>query len=142
MFSRQISKLSEEYFILQKNLNEIILAQQLKPFYLGIYRHKPINRHVSTHQYLSGVSKGEEPKILRPPRRPRKPKTLNNPEDSTYYYLLHKSTQEEKRRPGKDRCWTTSENESLEEERISANPYDYRRLLRKTSQRQRLVQQL
>ncbi|XP_021050844.2 myosin-IIIa [Mus pahari] len=190
IFSRQISKLSEEYFILQKNLNEIILAQQLKPFYLGIYRHKPINRHISTHQYLSGVSKGEEPKILRPPRRPRKPKTLNNPEDSTYYYLLHKSTQEEKRRPGKDsqgkllgledfyykeflpahygpkahsynarewkaqkepqdqriesneRCWTASENESLGEERISTNPYDYRRLLRKTSQRQRLVQQL
>ncbi|XP_052012908.1 myosin-IIIa [Apodemus sylvaticus] len=187
VFSRQISKLSEEYFILQKNLNEIILAQQLKPFYLGIYRHKPINRH----QCFSGVSKGEELKILRPPRRPRKPKTLNNPEDSTYYYLLHKSTQEEKRRPRKDsqgkllgledfyykeflpthsgskahisnarerkaqkepqdqhiesneRCWTVSEKEkeSLKEERISANPYDYRRLLRKTSQRQRLVQQ-
>ncbi|KAL1785149.1 myosin-IIIa [Sigmodon hispidus] len=183
MFSRQISKLSEEYFILQKNLNEMILSQQLKPLYLGIYPHKPINRRVSTHQYLSGVSK-DESKILRPPRRPRKPKTLNNPEDSTYYYLLHKSVQEEKRRPRKDsqgkllgledfyykeflpthprpkehssnvsewrpqkelqdqgteaneRCWTSKGSE------ISANPYDYRRLLRKTSQRQRLVQQL
>ncbi|XP_057643828.1 myosin-IIIa [Chionomys nivalis] len=184
MFSRQISKLSEDYFILQKNLNEMILSQQLKPLYLGIYHHKPINRCVSTHRYLSGVSR-EEPKILRPPRRPRKPKTLNNPEDSTYYYLLHKSIQEEKRRPRKDsqgkllgledfyykellpshsgpkeqssnvrewrpqkerqdqhpeaneRCWTTKGSEE-----ISANPYDYRRLLRKTSQRQRLVQQL
>ncbi|XP_041497545.1 myosin-IIIa isoform X2 [Microtus oregoni] len=184
MFSRQISKLSEDYFILQKNLNEMILSQQLKPLYLGIYHHKPINRCVSTHRYLSGVSK-EEPKILRPPRRPRKPKTLNNPEDSTYYYLLHKSSQEEKRRPRKDsqgkllgledfyykellpsnsgpkehssnvrewrpqkelldqrpeaneRCWTTNGSEE-----ISANPYDYRRLLRKTSQRQRLMQQL
>ncbi|XP_075827227.1 myosin-IIIa [Microtus pennsylvanicus] len=184
MFSRQISKLSEDYFILQKNLNEMILSQQLKPLYLGIYHHKPINRCVSTHRYLSGVSK-EEPKILRPPRRPRKPKTLNNPEDSTYYYLLHKSIQEEKRRPRKDsqgkllgledfyykellpsnsgpkehssnvrewrpqkelldqrpeaneRCWTTNGSEE-----ISANPYDYRRLLRKTSQRQRLMQQL
>ncbi|KAL6093327.1 hypothetical protein STEG23_036207, partial [Scotinomys teguina] len=101
MFSRQISKLSEEYFILQKNLNEMILSQQLKPLYLGIYHHKPANRCVSTHQYPSGVSKGGA-KILRPPRRPRKPKTLNNPEDSTYYYLLHKSVQEEKRRPQKD----------------------------------------
>nr|XP_054363310.1 myosin-IIIa-like [Mirounga angustirostris] len=52
--------------------------------------------------FLVGISKEEEPKILRPPRRPRKPKTLNNPEDSTYYYLLHKSIQEEKRRPRKD----------------------------------------
>lgn len=41
--------------------------------------------------FLVGICKGEEPKILRPPRRPRKPKTLNNPEDCTYYYLLHVS---------------------------------------------------
>ncbi|XP_027261146.1 myosin-IIIa isoform X3 [Cricetulus griseus] len=185
MFSRQISKLSEEYFILQKNLNEMILSQQLKPLYFSIYHHKRINRRMSTHRYLSGVCLGEEPKILRPPRRPRKPKTLNNPEDSTYYYLLHKSIQGEKRRPRKDsqgkllgledfyykeflpthsgpkehssnvkewrpqkelqdrcmeaneRCWTAKGSAE-----ISDNPYDYRRLLRKTSQRQRLVQQL
>ncbi|XP_072874905.1 myosin-IIIa isoform X2 [Chlorocebus sabaeus] len=103
IFSKQISKLSEEYFILQKKLNEMILSQQLKPLYLGISHHKPINRGVSSQQCLSGISKGEEPKILRPPRRPRKPKTLNNPEDSTYYYLLHKSIQEDKRRPRKNR---------------------------------------
>nr|6JLE_E Chain E, Myosin-IIIa [Homo sapiens] len=30
IFSKQISKLSEEYFILQKKLNEMILSQQLK----------------------------------------------------------------------------------------------------------------
>lgn len=41
--------------------------------------------------FLVGISRGEGPKILRPPRRPRKPKTLNNPEDSTYYSLLHVS---------------------------------------------------
>ncbi|XP_063566032.1 myosin-IIIa isoform X2 [Gorilla gorilla gorilla] len=195
IFSKQISKLSEEYFILQKKLNEMILSQQLKPLYLGVSHHKPINRRVSSQQCLSGVSKGEEPKILRPPRRPRKPKTLNNPEDSTYYYLLHKSIQEEKRRPRKDsqgklldledfyykeflpsrsgpkehspslrerrpqqelqnqyikaneRCWAAEspekeEEEEKEEERgPAANPYDFRRLLRKTSQRRRLVQQ-
>ncbi|XP_004404052.1 PREDICTED: myosin-IIIa [Odobenus rosmarus divergens] len=189
IFSKQISKLSEEYFILQKKLNEMILSQQLKPLYLGVYPHKPINRRISSQQCLSGISKEEEPKILRPPRRPRKPKTLNNPEDSTYYYLLHKSIQEEKRRPRKDsrgklldledfyykeflpslsvpkehnsslregrqqgehqhqcfnaneRCWA-EENQEPEEGDSAANPYDYRRLLRKTSQRQRLVQQV
>uniref|UniRef100_G3QW52 Myosin-IIIa n=1 Tax=Gorilla gorilla gorilla TaxID=9595 RepID=G3QW52_GORGO len=194
IFSKQISKLSEEYFILQKKLNEMILSQQLKPLYLGVSHHKPINRRVSSQQCLSGVSKGEEPKILRPPRRPRKPKTLNNPEDSTYYYLLHKSIQEEKRRPRKDsqgklldledfyykeflpsrsgpkehspslrerrpqqelqnqyikaneRCWAAESPEKEEEEKEeergpAANPYDFRRLLRKTSQRRRLVQQ-
>ncbi|XP_011857404.1 PREDICTED: myosin-IIIa [Mandrillus leucophaeus] len=193
IFSKQISKLSEEYFILQKKLNEMILSQQLKPLYLGVSHHKPINRGVSSQQCLSGISKGEEPKILRPPRRPRKPKTLNNPEDSTYYYLLHKSIQEDKRRPRKDsqgklldledfyykeflpsrsgpkehspslrerrpqqelqnqcikaneRCWAAEspeeEEEKKEERGAAANPYDFRRLLRKTSQRRRLVQQ-
>uniref|UniRef100_A0A096P3S5 Myosin-IIIa n=1 Tax=Papio anubis TaxID=9555 RepID=A0A096P3S5_PAPAN len=189
IFSKQISKLSEEYFILQKKLNEMILSQQLKPFYLGVSHHKPINRGVSSQQCLSGISKGEEPKILRPPRRPRKPKTLNNPEDSTYYYLLHKSIQEDKRRPRKDsqgklldledfyykeflpsrsgpkehspslrerrpqqelqnqcikaneRCWAAESPEEEEERGAAANPYDFRRLLRKTSQRRRLVQQ-
>uniref|UniRef100_A0A2K5S066 Myosin-IIIa n=1 Tax=Cebus imitator TaxID=2715852 RepID=A0A2K5S066_CEBIM len=189
IFSKQISKLSEEYFILQKKLNEMILSQQLKPLYLGVSHRKPINRRVSPQQCLSGISKGEEPKILRPPRRPRKPKTLNNPEDSTYYYLLHKSIQEEKRRPRKDsqgklldledfyykeflpsrsgpkehrpslrerrprrelknqcikaneRCWAVESPEEEEERGPAANPYDFRRLLRKTSQRRRLVQQ-
>ncbi|KAM7322427.1 hypothetical protein ACRRTK_017932 [Alexandromys fortis] len=42
------------------------------------------------------------------------------------------------RRPeANERCWTPNRSEE-----ISANPYDYRRLLRKTSQRQRLMQQL
>ncbi|EHB00818.1 Myosin IIIA [Heterocephalus glaber] len=189
VFSKQISKLSEEYFILQKRLNEMILSQQLKPLYLGVCPHKPINRRVFSPQRFSGISKGEEPKLLRPPRRPWKPKTLNNPEDSTYYYLLHKSIQEEKRRPRKDSqgklldledfyykeflpshsgqkdhapSWREqspgrelrNQNfkadercagaQSPEEEACepAASPYDYRRLLRKTSRRRRLVQQL
>ncbi|XP_031508315.1 myosin-IIIa isoform X3 [Papio anubis] len=56
IFSKQISKLSEEYFILQKKLNEMILSQQLKPFYLGVSHHKPINRGVSSQQCLSEVN--------------------------------------------------------------------------------------
>ncbi|XP_033263787.2 myosin-IIIa [Orcinus orca] len=187
IFSKQITKLSEEYFILQKKLNEMILSQQLKPLYLGVYPYKPITRRVSSQQCISGISRGEGPKILRPPRRPRKPKTLNNPEDSTYYSLLHKSIQEEKRRSRKDsqgklldledfyykeilpshpgpeehnlslrerrqqqelqnqcfkadeRCWAAGDREE-EENGPTASPYDYRRLLRKTSQRRRLVQ--
>ncbi|XP_037693287.1 myosin-IIIa [Choloepus didactylus] len=190
IFTNQISQLSEGYFILQKKLNEVILPQQLKPLYLGVCPQKPVSRRVPCHQHLSGISKGEEPKILRPPRRPRKPKTLNNPEDSTYYYLLHKSLQEEKRRPRKDsqgklldledfyykefspnhsgpkdcnhgsreqrpqkalqnqcfkaedRCPAAESPEEEEEESgPPASPYDYRRLLRKTSQRRRLVPQ-
>ncbi|KAB0398693.1 hypothetical protein E2I00_002719 [Balaenoptera physalus] len=54
IFSKQISKLSEEYFILQKKLNEVILSQQLKPLYLGVYPHKPITRRVSSQQCISG----------------------------------------------------------------------------------------
>ncbi|XP_044534866.1 myosin-IIIa-like [Gracilinanus agilis] len=186
VFSKQISKLSEDYFILQKKLNEIILWHQLKPVYLNIQPPiKPVNRRFPSHHCFSGVSK-EEPKILRPPRRPSKPKTLNNPEDSTYYYLLNKSIQEEKRRPRKnsqgkvldledfyykgfstsrsglkehkpymrerrpraelqnscfkadERCWPMANSV---EEGSGDNPYDYRKLLRKTSQRRRLVQQ-
>ncbi|KAI5932823.1 Myosin-IIIa [Manis javanica] len=145
---------------------------------------------VSSQHCLSGISNGEEPKILRSPKRPQKSKTLNSPEDSTYYCLLHKSIQEEKRRPRKDsqgklldledfyykeflpshsrpkehnaclkerrqqrelqnqcfkageRCWAAANPEEEEDEAPAANPYDYRRLLRKTSQRRRLVQQL
>ncbi|XP_077009619.1 myosin-IIIa [Tamandua tetradactyla] len=189
IFTTQISQLSEECFILQKKLNEMTLPQRPKPLYLGVCPHKPINRRVSSHQRLAGTPKEEEPKILRPPRRPRKPKTLNNPEDSTYYYLLHKSLQEEKRRPRKDsqgklldledfyykefspshsgpkecnpglreqrpqgelqnQCFKAedrsqaAESPGEEENGPAASPYDYRRLLRKTSQRRRLVPQL
>lgn len=39
------------------------------------------------------------------------------------------------------RCWA-AENPEEEENGTAANPYDYRRLLRKTSQRRRLVQQV
>ncbi|XP_047281311.1 myosin-IIIa isoform X4 [Homo sapiens] len=56
IFSKQISKLSEEYFILQKKLNEMILSQQLKSLYLGVSHHKPINRRVSSQQCLSEVN--------------------------------------------------------------------------------------
>ncbi|NXB53648.1 MYO3A protein, partial [Leucopsar rothschildi] len=184
-FSRQISKLSEDYLALQQKLNEMILSHQLRPVMMS--KDKQANGRLSSHVCQSAVAKVEDSRPMqRPPRRPRKPKTLNNPEDSTYYTLIHKSIQDEKRKPrkeslskvldidiyyqeisstdssSKDSSTTTRRKRypierrtsilratersrvaerPLEESKAEDNPYDYRRLLRKTSQRRRLIQQ-
>ncbi|NXO54423.1 MYO3A protein, partial [Aramus guarauna] len=184
-FSRQISKLSEDYLALQQKLNEMILSHQLRPVMLS--KDKQANGRLSSHVCQSVAAKAEDSRPMqRPPRRPRKPKTLNNPEDSTYYTLIHKSIQDEKRKPRKESLSkvldldiyyqeisstdSTSKDSSsytrkkrhpaerrtsilratersrvaespLEESKTEDNPYDYRRLLRKTSQRRRLIQQ-
>ncbi|NXK21044.1 MYO3A protein, partial [Arenaria interpres] len=184
-FSRQISKLSEDYLALQQKLNEMILSHQLRPVMLS--KDKQANGRLSSHVCQSVAARVEDPRPMqRPPRRPRKPKTLNNPEDSTYYTLIHKSIQDEKRKPRKESLSkvldldiyyqeisstdSTSKDSSsttrkkrhpverrtsilratersrvaespLEESKTEDNPYDYRRLLRKTSQRRRLIQQ-
>ncbi|NXL16658.1 MYO3A protein, partial [Setophaga kirtlandii] len=184
-FSRQISKLSEDYLALQQKLNEMILSHQLRPVMMS--KDKQANGRLSSHVCQSVVAKVEDSRPMqRPPRRPRKPKTLNNPEDSTYYTLIHKSIQDEKRKPrkeslskvldldiyyqeisstdssSKDSSTTTRRKRypierrtsilratersrvaerPLEESKSEDNPYDYRRLLRKTSQRRRLIQQ-
>ncbi|XP_010135495.1 PREDICTED: myosin-IIIa, partial [Buceros rhinoceros silvestris] len=98
-FSRQISKLSEDYLALQQKLNEMILSHQLRPVMLS--KDKQANGRLSSHVCQSAKVEDSRP-IQRPPRRPRKPKTLNNPEDSTYYTLIHKSIQDEKRKPRKE----------------------------------------
>ncbi|XP_010187793.1 PREDICTED: myosin-IIIa [Mesitornis unicolor] len=184
-FSRQISKLSEDYLALQQKLNEMILSHQLRPVMLS--KDKQASGRHSSHVCQSAAAKTEDSRPMqRPPRRPRKPKTLNNPEDSTYYTLIHKSIQDEKRKPRKESLSkvldldiyyqeisstdSTSKDSSsttrrkrhpaerrtsilratersrvaespLEESKTEDNPYDYRRLLRKTSQRRRLIQQ-
>ncbi|NXH57425.1 MYO3A protein, partial [Rhabdornis inornatus] len=184
-FSRQISKLSEDYLALQQKLNEMILSHQLRPVMMS--KDKQANGQLSSHVCQSVVAKVEDSRPMqRPPRRPRKPKTLNNPEDCTYYTLIHKSIQDEKRKPrkeslskvldldiyyqeisstdssSKDSSTTTRRKRypverrtsilratersrvaerPLEESKAEDNPYDYRRLLRKTSQRRRLIQQ-
>ncbi|KAM7035964.1 myosin-IIIa-like [Passerculus sandwichensis] len=184
-FSRQISKLSEDYLALQQKLNEMILSHQLRPVMMS--KDKQANGRLSSHVCQSVVAKVEDSRPMqRPPRRPRKPKTLNNPEDSTYYTLIHKSIQDEKRKPrkeslskvldldiyyqeisstdssSKDSSTTTRRKRypierrtsilratersrvaerPQEESKAEDNPYDYRRLLRKTSQRRRLIQQ-
>ncbi|XP_027514619.1 myosin-IIIa isoform X4 [Corapipo altera] len=100
-FSRQISKLSEDYLALQQKLNEMILSHQLRPVMLS--KDKQANGCLSSHVCQPVVAKVEDSRPMqRPPRRPRKPKTLNNPEDSTYYTLIHKSIQDEKRKPRKE----------------------------------------
>ncbi|XP_051658235.1 myosin-IIIa isoform X4 [Manacus candei] len=100
-FSRQISKLSEDYLALQQKLNEMILSHQLRPVMLS--KDKQANGRLPSHVCQPVVAKVEDSRPMqRPPRRPRKPKTLNNPEDSTYYTLIHKSIQDEKRKPRKE----------------------------------------
>ncbi|XP_054847463.1 myosin-IIIa [Eublepharis macularius] len=184
-FSKQISKLSEDYLLLQQKLNEMILSHQLRPVKLS--KDKQMNGHLSPRVRQPVASRGEDTRLVqRTPRRPQKPKALNNPDDSTYYTLLHKSVQEEKRKPRKnslgkvldaDDCYyqefssidSTSNDDNtsarekpptepksaslkvnegprvtgslLEESKSKDNPYDYRKLLRKTSQRRRLIQQ-
>uniref|UniRef100_A0A8D0BZA2 non-specific serine/threonine protein kinase n=1 Tax=Salvator merianae TaxID=96440 RepID=A0A8D0BZA2_SALMN len=180
-FSKQISKLSEDYLALQQKLNEMILSHQLRPVILS--KDKPTNGHLSPHVCQPVSSKSEEVHPLqRSPRRPQKPKMLNNPEDVTYYALIHVSIinkicpvfnfiyisfyssgkildiedpyyQEFSSTisiPGDNKSITREKKPPLEpkisknlaeESKNKDNPYDYRKLLRKTSQRRRLIQQ-
>ncbi|KAG7487450.1 hypothetical protein MATL_G00023560 [Megalops atlanticus] len=191
-FSKQITKASEDYLSLQLKLNEIILAHRISPMSNGMF--------MKVNGYNANYHQAADQKQMRTPRRTQQPKTLNTPEDSTYYNLIHRSVQDEKRRPRKQsprklldmddpyyQGLTTSKSTSClpseqrteaaragsTERKLSAerpasepdfpkppkgkrhslprmpstdsqaedNPYDYRRLLRKTSQRQRLIKQ-
>ncbi|XP_069047374.1 myosin-IIIa isoform X4 [Lepisosteus oculatus] len=186
-FSKQINRFSEDYLSLQKKLNEIILARQLNPFNRGVFvKEKPLNG------FPTNDLPPADQKQVRTPRRTQQPKTLNTPEDSTYYNLIHRSLQDDKRKPRKqspgklldiedsyyqELSSNTSMNSSPErntspdqksptrpapepkvlppshtgrqplakltstESQEEDNPYDYRKLLRKTSQRQRLIKQ-
>ncbi|XP_029934832.1 myosin-IIIa isoform X1 [Myripristis murdjan] len=95
-FSKQITKTSQEFVAVQLKLNEIIQAHQSDPESNGMFvRGNAINgftpkNHQSAHMKA------------RSPRRTQQPKTLNTPEDSTYYNLIHRSVQDDKRRPRKE----------------------------------------
>ncbi|XP_036377268.1 myosin-IIIa [Megalops cyprinoides] len=191
-FSKQITKASEDYLSLQLKLNEIILAHRISPISNGMF--------MKVNGYTANYYQAVDQKQTRTPRRTQQPKTLNTPEDSTYYNIIHRSVQDEKRRPRKQspgklldmddpyyQGLTTSKSTSClpserrteaaragsTERKLSAerpasepdfpkppkekrhslprmpstdsqaedNPYDYRKLLRKTSQRQRLIKQ-
>ncbi|XP_067343074.1 myosin-IIIa isoform X1 [Channa argus] len=190
-FSREIAKASQNFVALQQKLNEIIQAHQSNPENNGMFvRGNPINGYAGQN-YQS-----HNKRLSRTPRRTQEPKTLNTPEDSTYYNLIHRSVQDDKRRPRKEdpgklldvddhyyqglspsrsepsistkvtsgsspreqrhtreRAVTEPEPNKPAQNRHSVsrmpstesqaedNPYDYRRLLRKTSQRRRLIKQ-
>ncbi|XP_029002637.1 myosin-IIIa isoform X2 [Betta splendens] len=186
-FSTEISKASQDFAALQQKLNDFIQVHQSNPDNNGMFvRGTTINGY--THQDHQSTEK----RLSRPPRRTQQPKTLNTPEDSTYYNLIHRSVQDEKRKPRKDdpgklldvddqyyRALSTARSEPSgstkeassgrpsreravtdpeasrpdKDNRLSVprmpstesqsedNPYDYRRLLRKTSQRRRLIKQ-
>nr|XP_055038239.1 myosin-IIIa isoform X2 [Misgurnus anguillicaudatus] len=191
-FFLQVNKASEEYLSLQQKLNEIILAHQLDPSKNGMFvKGEGINAFMGSYT-------GADTKQARTSRRTQQPKTLNTPEDSTYYTLIHRSVKDDKRRsrkqspkrlddddqyyqdlssskatsslpsdrrrssrqrPSRERSSSerslsdTPKSDIAKEKRHSLsrmpstesqsedNPYDYRKILRKTSQRQKLITQ-
>uniref|UniRef100_A0A8C1RP33 non-specific serine/threonine protein kinase n=1 Tax=Cyprinus carpio TaxID=7962 RepID=A0A8C1RP33_CYPCA len=196
IFQRVVTKVSEDFLSLQKKLNEIILAHQLNPSENGMFvKGQPLNGYMGCYQ------PPDDTKQSRTSRRTQQPKTLNTPEDSTYYTLIHRSVQDDKRRPRKqspkrldnddqyyqglsstkstslpsDRRHSSKRRSSTERRRSSErplsdvpksdlpedptekrhsfsrmpstesqsedNPYDYRKILRKTSQRRKLITQ-
>uniref|UniRef100_A0A673YQQ0 non-specific serine/threonine protein kinase n=1 Tax=Salmo trutta TaxID=8032 RepID=A0A673YQQ0_SALTR len=179
-----VTKSSQNYMSLQQKLNEIILAHQINPANNGMFvKGQAVNGFAANHQQSGKF----DLKVCRTPRRTQQPKTLNTPEDSTYYNLIHVSLTPSVQYPGKlldvddqyyqglptskstgaiagDRRTSLTRRASLErrqsiEQRRSIerrqhsvprlptaegqddNPYDYRKLLRKTSQRRRLIKQ-
>ncbi|XP_043081650.1 myosin-IIIa isoform X2 [Puntigrus tetrazona] len=197
LLCKQVTKVSEDFLSLQKKLNEIILAHQLNPNENGMFvKGQTINGYMGYYQPPAADTKQS-----RTSRRTQQPKTLNTPEDSTYYTLIHRSVQDDKRRPRKqspkrldndDQYYQglsgakstslpsvrrrSSKRRSPAERRRSSerplsdvprsdlpsdptetrhsfsrmpstesqsqdNPYDYRKILRKTSQRRRLITQ-
>ncbi|XP_063339367.1 myosin-IIIa isoform X2 [Pelmatolapia mariae] len=98
-FSRQIAKTSEDFLTLQQKLNEIIQAHQSNPENNGMLfvRGNAINGGFTPQRRHS-----TDKRLSRTPRRNQQPKTLNTPEDSTYYNLIHRSVQDDKRKPRKE----------------------------------------
>eukprot|EP00062_Callorhinchus_milii_P015760 gi/632966460/ref/XP_007899427.1/ PREDICTED: myosin-IIIa [Callorhinchus milii] len=182
-FSKQITKHSDEFLTMQQKLNEVIASHLLKPTSHNLHSVKKQPNGRPLAHYQPGPNKGLDQKHQRTPRRTHLPKTLNTPEDSTYYNLIHRSVQDGKRRLRKDSQVKLLDTEDSYYKQISSsdsfsnettdrrssselpsatptrsnrlliaelpsedsqdedNPYDYRKLLRKTSQRHRLIKQ-
>ncbi|XP_034145331.1 myosin-IIIa isoform X2 [Esox lucius] len=96
ILSKEVTKASQNYISLQQKLNKIILAQHIIPANNGMFvKGQVVNGFAANN--LQSV----DLKVCRMPRRTQQPKTLNAPEDSTYYNLIHRSVQDDKRRPRK-----------------------------------------
>ncbi|KAM4705177.1 myosin-IIIa-like [Rhinophrynus dorsalis] len=181
IFTEQISKLAEKYLILQQKLSDMIMLNQLKPEISATYLKAKTKENSTSDSEIVITTEIEDVKPQRAPRR-QKPKTLNNPDDSTYYNLLHLPLKDEKRKPRKESQGKVLDSEDYYKEIYSShsvsinnhnkhdgfsamefsvltpaerssiaevpeeanntedNPYDFRKLLRKTSQRDRLIQ--
>ncbi|CAL8294065.1 unnamed protein product [Lota lota] len=193
-FSKDVRKASQDFASIQEKLNEIILNHQSTAQDNALFV-KPGSANGLIHKSYSSVL----PIGSRTPRRTQPPKTLNTPEESTYYNLIHRSMQESKPLPtkqgpkkllnvdeqyhqglttslsspcllssqaqetssssagGVERRQSMNRRMALErrlskeqgaepDQRMSSmersaegNPFDFRHLLRKTSQRQRLI---
>ncbi|XP_032090939.1 myosin-IIIa [Thamnophis elegans] len=122
VFSKQISKLSENYLSLEKKLNDILLSHQLNMklptnyhpgSHLSSYVYQSVSHFDSddsedihlkngTEEVLVGFKREDGDHIQRSPRRFPKPKMLDDPEDSTFYALLQKfSSMQDERRKGR-----------------------------------------
>uniref|UniRef100_A0A6Q2Y921 non-specific serine/threonine protein kinase n=1 Tax=Esox lucius TaxID=8010 RepID=A0A6Q2Y921_ESOLU len=86
ILSKEVTKASQNYISLQQKLNKIILAQHIIPANNGMFvKGQVVNGFAANN--LQSV----DLKVCRMPRRTQQPKTLNAPEDSTYYNLIHVS---------------------------------------------------
>ncbi|XP_069552553.1 myosin-IIIa isoform X1 [Brachyistius frenatus] len=95
-FSEEITNTSEDFLALQHKLNELIHVHQSSPDNNGMFvKGKAMNGFAPQHQ------QAPDKRLSRTPRRTQQPKTLNTPEDSTYYNLIHRSVQDDKRKPRK-----------------------------------------
>ncbi|KAI5608023.1 myosin-IIIa isoform 2 [Silurus asotus] len=192
-FSMHINNVSQDFLTLQHKLNQIIMAHHINPTSNGMFtRGQTANGSTGNDQQIPAG-----PQQTRVSRRNTKPKTLNTPEDSTYYNLVHRSIQDDKKRSRKQRerqtlgtsgsvntkklldtddqyyqslntnkssIETSGDTDTPDSEMPTSdtpkspiqdrdslprmlamedeeNPYDYRKLLRKTSQRGRLIPQ-
>uniref|UniRef100_A0A3P8ZCE0 non-specific serine/threonine protein kinase n=1 Tax=Esox lucius TaxID=8010 RepID=A0A3P8ZCE0_ESOLU len=183
ILSKEVTKASQNYISLQQKLNKIILAQHIIPANNGMFVKGQV---VNGFLYFCFCNVSVDLKVCRMPRRTQQPKTLNAPEDSTYYNLIHGlaitvlsslcsspgklldvddqyyeglpnsgRVSLERRQSMDRRCSTERRQSSVRKQSTAAdriprlqstegqddNPYDFRKLLRKTSQRRKLLRQ-
>ncbi|XP_062848358.1 myosin-IIIa [Trichomycterus rosablanca] len=132
-FAKQVSTMSQDK--LQEKLNQIIMAHQIDPEKNGMFsKGTPITNFSLTDQQNSAADFGQ----LRTSRRSL-PKVLNNPEDMACYNIIHRSIQDEKiKSTMQSNSLSRTPSEEMGED--GESPYDFRKLLRKTSQRGRLIE--
>uniref|UniRef100_A0AAQ6IVI8 non-specific serine/threonine protein kinase n=1 Tax=Anabas testudineus TaxID=64144 RepID=A0AAQ6IVI8_ANATE len=149
----------EETYDEQQRLEEEQAAVKIQSNFRGYKDRKNLKANKDTSQKEAEQLQTEK-RLSRTPRRTQQPKTLNTPEDSTYYNLIHVSQKRELmvsdtyyNKALCSSCHVTNQDGRKRQNQLSVprmpstesqteeNPYDYRRLLRKTSQRRRLIKQ-